>query len=333
MKSIDRNKRAFIGREVHVFAPGTVANLICGFDILGMAIDKPGDEVHMRIVETEGVRLIRIEGDQGLLPLDETKNTVSASVINYLNLVDMSDLGVEIELFKQMPIGSGLGSSSASTVAGLVAINALLGEPLTKMELLPLAIEGEAVACGHGHADNVAPALLGGLTLIRSYEPLDVITLPVPSELWVSVVFPDVEVPTRGARDMIQKKVQLKEAVKQWGNIAGLITGLFREDYHLIGRSMKDELIEPVRSILIPEFHTMRELAMSEGALSFGISGSGPSVFALSNNEKTAIAINRAIKAHMLACSVDCTGYISKVNQQGAEVLEYRELETSKVFN
>lgn len=321
MKKLDVDKKALLGKQVRVFAPGTVANLICGFDILGMAIEQPGDEVHMRVVERPGVRLIRIEGDAGLLPLEAKKNTVSASVINYLNLLGLSDLGIEVELFKQMPIGSGMGSSSASTVAGLVAINALLGNPLSKRELLPLAMEGEALACGHGHADNVAPALLGGITLIRSYDPLDVIALPVPEDLWISVIFPDVEVPTRGARDMIKKKVELGQAVKQWGNVAGLVSGLFLQDYALIGRSMKDELIEPVRSILIPEFDRMREIAMCHGALCLGISGSGPSVFALTTSKEKAMSVNQGIMQHMQAASIHCLEYISKVNVEGARVL------------
>lgn len=315
-------KKQLLGRKIRVFAPATVANLVCGYDILGMAIGQPGDEVHMQIVEPPGVRLVRIEGDEGVLPREEAKNTVSASVINFLHRVGRTDLGIEIELVKKMPIGSGLGSSSASTVAGLVAINALLDEPMTRIELLPLAIEGEALACGHGHADNVAPALFGGITLIRSYDPLDVISLPTLEDIWVSVVFPDVEVPTRGARDMIRKKVELKDAVNQWGNIAGLIAGIFMKDHELIGRSMRDEIIEPVRSILIPEFNVMRELAIGQGALGFGISGSGPSVFALSDCAEKANAINKSITMHLVSRSIDYRQYVSKINGKGAQVLE-----------
>lgn len=333
MKQIQIDKQGLIGKQVRVFAPGTVANLICGFDVLGMAIEQPGDEVLMRIVETPGVRLLRIEGDGGILPKAEDKNTVSASVIRFLEMLGLSDLGVEIELYKQMPIGSGMGSSSASTVAGLVAINALLEEPLSKKELLPLAMEGEALACGHGHADNVAPALLGGITLIRSYAPLDIVSLPVPDDLWISVIFPDVEVPTRGARDMIKKKIELGQAVKQWGNVAGLISGLFLSDYDLIGRSMKDELIEPVRSILIPEFDGMRQIALENGALCLGISGSGPSVFALSTSAEKARSVNERIIQHMQEQSIPCLQYLSKVNVQGARVLACEQLEVNTLSN
>src|SRR5690606_4400732 len=231
---------------VRVFAPATVANMICGFDILGFAVDNPGDEVIMYRVDTPGVRIRSIQGDEGRLPLDADKNTVSACVKNLLCYLGIeNEIGVEIELIKHMPIGSGLGSSSASTVAGLFAINTLLGNPLTKEELLPFCVEGERIACGHGHADNVAPALLGGITLVRGYNPLDVINLPVPEELYAGIVFPQVDVPTREARQLIKEKVLLKDAVTQWGNIAGLIAGLYESDYGLIGRSMHDVLIEP----------------------------------------------------------------------------------------
>src|SRR5690606_35735178 len=169
--------------SVRVFAPATVANMICGFDVLGVAIDEPGDEVYMRRVDQPGVRLVNITGDDGRLPREAEKNTVSASVLTFLQHIGQPDIGLEIELHKQMPIGSGLGSSAASTVAGLFAVNTLLGSPLSRKELLPFAVQGEALACGHGHADNVAPALLGGVTLIRGYDPLDVVALPAPPQL------------------------------------------------------------------------------------------------------------------------------------------------------
>lgn len=313
-----------VGKErdqVHVFAPATVANIVCGFDILGLALDEPGDEVIMKRSDLPGVRLLKISGDEGRLPLDPTKNTVSACVQMLLKHLNREEVGVEIELHKHMPIGSGLGSSAASTVAGLFAINQLLGQPLTKRDLLPFAMKGEELACGHGHADNVAPSLLGGITLIKSYDPLEVIPLPVPDSLYCSVVFPHVDVPTRAARQMIRAKIELKDAVIQWGNIAGLISGLFMADYGLIGRSMEDVLIEPVRAILIPEFYEMRKTAMETGALGFGISGSGPSVFAFSNNRQTAAHITEKIVQLLRSKEIDSNGYVSAVNQQGPREL------------
>lgn len=303
--------------DVHVFAPATVANVVCGFDILGFALDEPGDEVIMQRTDEPGVRISAITGDDGRLPTDAAKNTVSASVQQLLAHLGRQDVGVTITLHKHMPIGSGLGSSAASTVAGLFAINELLGRPLSRKELLPFAIKGEELACGHGHADNVAPALLGGFTLIRSYRPLDVISLPVPPELHCAVVFPHVDVPTRDARKMIRNKVELTDAVIQWGNIAGLVSGLYTADYELIGRSMQDVLIEPTRAILIPEFYELRKLATQAGALSFGISGSGPSVFAFARSRTLAAAITSSIQEHLDKAGIGSNGYVSGVNPLG----------------
>lgn len=312
--------------QVRVFAPATVANMICGFDVLGFAVDRPGDEVKMYKVPTPGVTIRSIQGDDGRLPLDADKNTVSACVKMLLRDLGILDqIGVEIELIKHMPIGSGLGSSSASTVAGLFAINALLNFPLTKEELMPYCVEGERLACGHGHADNVAPALMGGVTLIRGQEELDIVKLPVPSELYAGIVFPQVDVPTRDARQLIKDKVLLKDAVVQWGNIAGLISGLFLQDYALIGRSMQDVLIEPTRAILIPEFYEMKRIAMECGALSFGISGSGPSVVAITKGEEIARVVTEKIKVHLSERKIDSFEYVSAVNVEGPKVLPFND--------
>ena len=240
--------------------------------------------------------------------------------MNDLGIEDQ--IGVEIDLIKHMPIGSGLGSSSASTVAGLFAINSLLGNPLTKEELMPYCVEGERLACGHGHADNVAPALLGGITLIRGYEPLDIINLPVPDELYAGIVYPQVSVPTRDARQLIKNKVALKDAVVQWGNIAGLITGLFKNDYDLISRSMNDVIIEPTRAILIPEFYEMKQIALDNNALSFGISGSGPSVVAITKGKEVAQQITNKIQDHLSKAGIESYQYVSSVNNEGPKVLD-----------
>lgn len=308
--------------SIKVFAPATVANVVCGFDVLGFAVNAPGDEVVMRRVEKPGITIKKITGDDGRLPLDAAKNTVSASVKHYLDHMGQPDLGIEIELHKKMPIGSGLGSSSASTVAGLFAINNLLDNPLTQMELVPFAMKGEELACGYGHADNVAPAILGGFVLIRSYEPLDIIRLPHPESLYCAIVFPEVDVPTRDARQMIRQKVFLKDAVTQWGNIAGLVSGLFLKDIDLIGRSMKDILIEPVRSILIPDFYKMREMAMESGAVSFGISGSGPSVFAFTKSKADAVFITQKIAKHLTSLGIFSKTYVSPINNNGPVILD-----------
>jgi len=309
-------------RSVNVFAPATVANVVCGYDVLGFAVNAPGDEVIMRLRDEPGVTITKISGDEGRLPYDPAKNTVSLSVQHYLNHIGRPDVGVEIELFKKMPIGSGLGSSSASTVAGLFAINTLMDSPLTKMELVPFAMKGEEMACGYGHADNVAPALLGGFVLVRSYEPLDIIKLPYPEELFCSIVFPQIDVPTRDARQIIRSKILLKDAVVQWGNVAGLVAGLYTKDIDLIARSMKDVIVEPVRSILIPDFYKLREIAIENGALSFGISGSGPSVFTFTRNEDDARIINEKLQKHFLWLDTESIAYRSPINSQGPIILD-----------
>jgi homoserine kinase len=310
-----------VGESVSVFAPATVANVVCGFDVLGFAVNEPGDEVIMRITDKPGITISKITGDDGRLPLNPAKNTVSVSVEHYLRSIDRLDMGLDIELHKKMPIGSGLGSSSASTVAGLFAIKTLLGDDTAPATLLPFAMKGEEMACGHGHADNVAPALLGGFVLIRSYEPLDVVRLPHPANLWCAIVFPDVDVPTREARQIIRKNIQMKDAVTQWGNIAGLVSGLFMQDIGLIGRSMKDVLVEPVRSMLIPDFYEMRQMAMDMGAVSFGISGSGPSVFAFTRDEETAKSITAKLQKHLTSIKIGSNGYVSTINDAGPRVL------------
>jgi len=312
---------ALSGKSVQVFAPATVANVVCGFDVLGFAVDEPGDEVIMRVTDKTGISISKITGDNGRLPLDPAKNTVSVSVQHYLKSVGRTDIGLDIELHKKMPIGSGLGSSSASTVAGLFAAKTLLGDTCDAATLLPFAMKGEEMACGHGHADNVAPALMGGFVLIRSYEPLDVIRLPHPKDLYCAIVFPDVDVPTREARQIIRNKVAMTDAVTQWGNIAGLVSGLFMNDIDLIGRSMHDVLVEPVRSMLIPGFYQMREMAMETGAVSFGISGSGPSVFAFTRNEQTARTITQKLQQFLSGLSINSNSYVSTINDAGPRVI------------
>lgn len=311
-----------MNRSVKVFAPATVANVVCGYDVLGFAVNQPGDEVIMRFTNSNGITISKITGDDGKLPLNPDKNTVSASVQHYLNHIGKPDTGIDIELHKKMPIGSGLGSSSASTVAGLFAVNTLFDGILTNRELVPFAMKGEELACGYGHADNVAPALMGGFVLIRSYEPLDIISLPFPEDMHAAIVYPEVDVPTKDARQMIRTKVLLKDAVTQWGNVAGLVSGLFMKDYELIGRSMTDILVEPTRSILIPDFAVMKSIAMESGAVGFGISGSGPSVFALTKDADTATKITQKLQGHLKDISINSLSFVSEVNKKGPIILD-----------
>lgn len=309
---------------VKVFAPATVANVICGYDVLGFALNEPGDEVEISLKSDPGVELAEITGDNGLLPKDPSKNTVTATIKGILKKVGKENLGVSVKLHKKMPIGSGLGSSAASTVAGIYGVNKLLGDPLSVKELMPFAMQGEEIACGQGHADNVAPSLYGGFVLIRSYDPLDIIPLPTPEKLIATVIHPQIEIQTRDARKIVRQHILLKDAIGQWGNIAGLVSGLYREDYGLIGRSLEDKLIEPSRAILIPEFYNIKKKALELGALGFGISGSGPSVFALSKDEKTAHNIKTMVQSEFDIIGIPSEAYVSKINAEGPKVLSVK---------
>ncbi len=307
--------------SVKVFAPATVANVSCGFDVLGFAVDQPGDEVVMRKSPNPGVVITLITGDGGRLSTDPEKNTVGVAALALLKATGIQQ-GIEIELHKKMPFGSGMGSSSASAVAGAFAANELLGRPLDRAALLPFAMLGEEVACGTAHADNVAPALYGGFVLIRSYHPLDVVEIPVPDELYATIIHPDIEVPTKDAREVLKKRVPLPDAIVQWGNVGGLIAGLMKSDYGLIGRSLEDVIIEPMRSVLIPAYHTVKKAALEAGALGSGISGSGPSIFSLSKGIELAQKVGKAKEAAFQRAGIDCTVYVSKVNKKGPVVLE-----------
>lgn len=309
--------------STRVFAPATVANVGPGFDVFGFAVEQPGDEVVATLSDTPGVHVIEITGDNGILPRDPEKNTAAVAVSAFLqHLHRDSDQGIELSVHKKMPLGSGLGSSAASAVAAVVAANELLGSPLSRRDLLPFTMEGERVACGAAHADNVAPSLLGGFVLIRSYDPLDVIQIPTPDNLWCTVVHPHIEVRTEDARRIMPKEISVKMAVAQWGNTAGLIAGLYAHDLALIGRSLTDYVAEPARSQLIPGFADVKQTAIEHGALGAGISGSGPSVFALSSAESTAQKIGNAMQAvwrerYALLSDV----FVSRINNEGPRIL------------
>ena len=308
-------------KEITVFAPATVANVSCGFDILGFAIDSPGDELTLRITDTPGVVITQITGEEGKLPYEADKNTASVSLLAMLNEMN-AEFGCEIELHKKMPLGSGLGSSAASAVASVFALNSLLEKPFDKIDLVRFAREGEKVACGHNpHADNISACIYGGFVLVRSNYPLDVIPLKTPQDIYCTVIHPDVEVKTEHSRNILRKQILLSTAVEQWGNIAGLVTGLLTDDYDLISRSMNDVIVEPVRSVLIPGFDNMKKAALESGALGCSISGSGPSVFAISNSKEKAGQIGKAMQQSLDTLKVGSEVYISKINSQGPIIL------------
>lgn len=307
-------------KTIKAFAPATVANVSCGFDIFGFAVDAPGDEVILTLKDEPGVVVTKITGDGGRLPKDTDRNTASVAVQAYLTAIK-SNQGVSIELHKHLPLGSGMGSSAASSAAALVAINALMGEPLTREQLLPFAMEAERVACGSAHADNVAPSLLGGFVLIRGYAPLDVTKIPVPDQLFCTLVHPHLELKTEDSRRVLKPTISLKDAITQWGNIAGLVAGLMKPDYGLISRSLKDVIAEPIRSVLIPGFDVIKEAAVSAGALGCGISGSGPTIFMLSNDRSIASTAGDVVQKEFQKLKLNSEIYISKINEAGARIV------------
>jgi len=307
--------------SIRVFAPATVANVTCGFDVLGFAVNSPGDEVILRKTNGDKIIIKAIHGDGGRLTLDPYFNTVSISIIKFFESLGIRQ-GLEVELHKHMPLGSGLGSSAASSVAGVFAVNKLLGLNKSVQEMLPFAMEGERIACGAAHADNVAPCLFGGFVLVRSYDPLEVVKIDTPKGMYCSLVHPHVEVQTKDARNVLPKEISLKDAVIQWGNVAGLVAGLMKSDFGLIGRSMQDVIVEPARAGLIPGYASVKESAMHAGAIGCGISGSGPSMFALSDSEEKANKIVVAMAAAFSKMSIASDSFVSEVNQQGPLVID-----------
>jgi len=307
-------------REVRAFAPASVSNVSCGFDIMGFALRGAGDTVTARLSGKGGVSIRSISGSSSALPLDPAANTACPPVAALLARCPGAG-GIELEICKGIPVGGGIGSSAASAVAAVVAADALLETHLPAGELLELAIEGEKIASGAIHADNLAPSLMGGFILVRGYNPLDVVRLPVASGFWCAVVSADVEIKTEEARKILPRQVPLHDVVTQTGNAAGLVTGLLTGDGALVGRSLVDVIAEPARRHLIPSYDAMREAALACGALGYGISGSGPSVFALGSSEETAGEAARAMSRVLRDEGHDSTWLISPIGVRGASVI------------
>ena len=304
-------------KEITIHAPATVANLVCGFDVLGLCLAEPYDIMTVRLLDSRQV-LIRTT-DHFPLPTDPALNTAGAPLLEMLAVLNQ-DVGFEVTITKQIKPGSGIGSSAASAAGAVVAANELLGNIFSKEELVRFAMFGEKVASGVKHADNIAPCIYGGVTLIRSIFPLDIIPIDSP-ELYVTVLHPQIEVRTSDAREILRKEVLLKDAIRQWGNIGGLVAGLMKSDYELIGRSLEDVIIEPVRSILIPGFDLIKSECKKAGAIGGGISGSGPSIFMLSKDNETAKAVASVMKFVYDRIGVAYHIYLTTVNRQGVKCL------------
>lgn len=305
-------------KKIKIKSPATVANLVCGFDILGLCLQEPYDVMELTLLNEKKV-VIHNEGD-AVLPTEPHLNTAGAPLLDMLNEID-DNVGFDVRIQKAIKPGSGLGSSAASAAGAVMAANHLLSHKFSKPDLVRFAMSGEKVASGVKHADNIAPVIYGGATLIRCIFPLDVIPIPTPP-LYITVVHPQIEVRTADARQILRKEVQLKDAIRQWGNIAGLVAGLMKSDYDLIGRSLEDGIIEPLRSILIPEFGKIKNRCIEAGALGGGISGSGPSIFMLSKDETTAKAVEKIMQEIYTAISLHHYTYVTSVNQQGCTVME-----------
>jgi homoserine kinase len=304
--------------EIKIFCPATIANLSCGFDVLGLCLATAGDEMIIRKSNLKGVRITKIVGAD--LPLETENNVAGVAALAMLEEVE-TEFGFEIEIYKNIKAGSGIGSSAASSAGAVFGINELLGRPFTRKELVKFAMQGEKLASGNAHADNVAPCLLGGFTLVRCSNPLDIIKIDSPSELYATVVHPQIELKTSDARSVLKQTVSLKSAITQWGNVGGLVAGLYTNDYELIGRSLHDEIIEPIRSMLIPGFDLIKKTAYENGALGSGISGSGPSIFALSKGKETAEKIAKAMSAVYDEINLPYEIHVSKVNADGVSIL------------
>lgn len=307
--------------EVKIYAPGTVANVGCGFDIMGFALENPGDILVIRKKAEPGITIINSTPDCPKLPLDPEKN-VSGRAVRFMLEHLQSTQGFEIEFKQKVMPGSGIGSSAASSAGAVYGANLLLGEPLTRKELVQFAMEGERLASGSAHADNVAPALMGGFVLIRSYQPLDIIELSYPEELYYAVIHPQIEVRTEDARKICPTAIPLRDAITQWANTAGLVAGLAAKDYDLIGRSLQDVVIEPVRSILIPAFAEVKAAAIAAGCMGCSISGSGPSIFTLNKDIETAKRVAEAMKEEFAKLGIDSHTHVGKINKEGVRVFK-----------
>lgn len=306
-------------KEIKLFSPATVANVSCGFDVLGFCLDPIGDEMIIRKVSTPGVRITKIEGQD--LPLENNKNVAGVAAEALLAETNTLD-GFEIEIYKHIKPGSGIGSSAASSAGVVYGINELLGKPFNPKELIRFAMEGEKLASGSAHADNVSPAILGGFTLVRCNRLIDVIKLPSPPELYATIIHPEIELRTADSRSVLKKTIKLNKAIEQWGNLAAFISGLYSNDYDLISRSLVDVVIEPERSVLIPHFDILKQAALTAGALGCGISGSGPSIFVLSKGKTTAEKVKTAMDRVFTPINMKFDTHVSKVNTQGIKILD-----------
>jgi homoserine kinase len=304
--------------EIKIFCPATIANLSCGFDVLGTCLENVGDEMIIRKSNQKGIRITKIVGAD--LPLETEKNVAGVAALALIDAID-TVFGFDIEIYKNIKAGSGIGSSSASAAGAVFGINELLGKPFSRKQLVQFAMKGEALASGSEHADNVAPCLLGGFTLVRSSNPLDIIRIESPVDLFATVIHPQIELKTSEMRAVLQPMISLKSAIAQWGNVGGFVAGLYTSDYELIGRSLHDVIVEPLRGKFIPQFDLVKKVALENGALGAGISGSGPSIFALSKGLQTAQNVANAMSKIYDKTEIPYEIHVCKINDLGVKAI------------
>ena len=304
--------------EIKLFSPATVANVACGFDVLGLCLDTIGDEMVVRKVDEKGVRITKIEGFK--LPFETELNVAGVSALAMYQELQ-PDCGFEIEIKKNIKPGSGIGSSAASAVGSVYGINALLGSPLNKTQLTQFAIKGEALASGSEHADNIAPALFGGFTLVKSVNPLEILQIPSPDNLYVTIIHPQIEIKTAISRAILPKNVPLEDAINQWANVGSFIHSLHTSDYPLMQRSLHDVIIEPHRSKLIPHYNEVKQQTLKVGALGTNISGSGPSIFSLCKGIENANKVRGVMTNIYSNTGIEFDVHVSKINTQGVKVI------------
>jgi len=304
--------------DIKIFSPATVANVSCGFDVLGFCLDTVGDEMIIRKTAQKGITISKIEGYD--LPFEAENNVAGVSALALYNDAN-PDFGFEIEIYKNIKPGSGIGSSSASAAGSVFAINELLGKPYNKTQLTNFAMKGEALASNCEHADNLAPALFGGFTLVKSLSPLQILQLPTPKDLFAVVIHPQIEIKTSESRAILPQQVSLKNAITQWSNVSSFVHALHTEDYNLLSDSLIDVIVEPYRSKLIPHFNDVKETALKHGALGCGISGSGPSIFSLCKGQESAEKVKTAVKNVYSQTVIDFEIHLSKINTEGIKIL------------
>ena len=305
--------------EIKIFSPASIANLSCGFDILGVCLNDIGDEITVRKTKEKGIKILKVTGQK--LTLDVNKNVAGVSALALLKETNI-DCGFEIEIHKGIKPGSGIGSSAASSAGSVFAINELIGKPYSSKELIKFALEGEKIASGAAHADNISAVLLGGFIFVRDSLNFDIFKLKTPIDLAFTILHPQIEVKTSESRALLQRPITLDKMITQSANLGAFISGLYNEDYNLISRSIKDVVVEPIRSILIPEFDKLKEISLSNNALGFGISGSGPSVFAMSKGLVNAKKIRDLLKVNYSKLGLSFDIHTSSVNEKGIQIIK-----------